>query len=256
MLNFRHVGNWPPGSVLVRRTSATRPVIRTVEGLIDGAWSQALARPGVHLFDGPMCRLESSSASARRLRLNLSRTTYKAFLGTNLSHPELADRYGPAVLANPVGVSALLETADGFVLLGRRNAAVAYYPERVHPFAGALEPADGDDVFAAVRRELAEELSLGAAEVPGLSCAGLVEDRALRQPELVFLARCALARHDVEARLDRVEHRGVRAVPATPGDVAAALSETLLTPVAVASLLLWGRARFGREWFDAGRRHI
>jgi 8-oxo-dGTP pyrophosphatase MutT (NUDIX family) len=255
MVNFRHTGNWPPGAVVVRQSPNLRPLIRQVEELVDAAWTRALAHPGVQLFDGPMCRLESSSASTQRLHLNLSRTSYKTFLGTNLSHPELADRYGPPVLANPVGVSALLETVDGFLLLGRRNAAVAYYPERVHPFAGALEPRDADDVFAAVRRELAEELSLAAQQVPELACAGLVEDRALRQPELIFLARTTLARPDIESKLDRAEHRGTFAIEATPDAVERAITDPSLTPVAVASLLLWGRgkARFGDAWF---RRYV
>ena len=90
--------------------------------LIDRAWQTASARPGVKLFDGPMCRLESWSALAGgALQLTLSRTSYKLFMGTNMCHPELADRFGPQVLANPVGVSPALETADGFLMLGRRN---------------------------------------------------------------------------------------------------------------------------------------
>src|SRR5204862_549264 len=177
--------------------------------------------------------------------LLLSRTSYKVFLGTNLTHPDLGDRYGPAVLANPVGVSAALETADDLLLLGRRNAAVAYYPERVHPFAGALEPRDGDDVFAAVRRELAEELSLSTADVPGLTCAGLVEDRALRQPELIFLARSRLTRREIESNLDRAEHRGTIALETSPDAIESAATDPALTPVAVAAPLLSGTARFG-----------
>ena len=77
---------------------------------------------------------------ADRLALTLSNTTYKHFLGTNLTHPELADRYGREILANPVGVSPALLTADNFLMMGRRNASVAYYPNRIHPFAGALDP--------------------------------------------------------------------------------------------------------------------
>src|SRR5215213_5659168 len=197
MLTFLQTGDWSPGDVAVEWVAPGRRVVPEVEAIIDRTWAEALARPGAHLFDGPMLRLERwTVAPDGRLRLALSPTRYKPFFGTNMSHPELADRYGPAVLANPVGVSAALETADGFLLLGRRNAAVAYYPERVHPFAGALEPADGDDVFAA-----------------------LVEDRALRQPELIFLARGTLTRRDVESNLDRAEHRGTFAVETSPAAV-------------------------------------
>ena len=252
MFTVRHVGDWPEGAIETRWAHASRPTVPEVEAAIDEAWASALARPGLHLFDGPMCRLESSSvAPDGRLRLVLSTTSYKTFLGTNLTRPDFARQHGPQILANPVGVSALLETADAFLLLGRRSDAVAYYPGRVHPFAGALEPRDGADVFAAVRRELREELSLEPGDAGGLHCVGLVEDDALRQPELVFLARCRLARAQVEARLDPAEHRGVYAVPATREAVEAALPDPALTPVAAASLLLWGRLRIddGEHWF-------
>src|SRR5207248_1244381 len=98
-----------------------------VERVIDWTWARVAARPGVNLFDGPMCRLESWRAAPDRLELVLSGTSYKPFLGTNLYHPDLADRYGREVLANPVGVSPALQTADGWLMMGRRNTSVAYY---------------------------------------------------------------------------------------------------------------------------------
>jgi len=253
MLTFRHIGDWGPGEVEAAWVESTRVVLPEVERLIERAWSDATARPGVHLFDGPMCRLESSSVSpppeGQRLRLALSPTSYKGFLGTNLTHPELADRYGAEVLANPVGVSPALETSDGLLLMGRRSASVAYHPNRVHPFAGALEPGDAGDAFAAVRRELHEELALEDADVTDLRCAGLVEDATLRQPELIFRARCALTRAQVEARVDQIEHRGIWPVQTTRRGIESVLGESELTPVAVATLLLWGGARFGDAWF-------
>ena len=254
MITFRHTGDWGPGDIEVVVTDVRPPRIPEVESLVEREWADATRSPNVQLFDGPMTRLEGSAAGpGGGLRLVLSRTSYKYFFGTNLTRPDLADRYGPGVLANPVGLSAALETVNGFLLLGRRTDTVAYYPGRIHPFAGALEPGDGPDVFAAVLRELREELSLEPHDVDHLRCAGLVEDDSLRQPELIFLARCRLSRRRVEEKLDPVEHNGVYPVPATPGGVAGATSDPALTPVAVASLLLWGRARFGEDWFAAAR---
>ena len=253
MLTFRHTGDWGPGDVDAAWVESTRPAVPEVEALIERAWSDAMARPGVHLFDGPMCRLERASVSpqpqGRRLRLLLSPTSYKVFLGTNLTHPELAERYGPSILANPVGVSPALDTSDGFLLLGRRSGSVAYHPNRIHPFAGALEPADAGDVFAAVRRELREELSLEDADLTELRCTGLVEDAALRQPELIFRAHSRLTRARVEASVDRVEHRGIWSPEASRQGIESILGDPELTPIAVATLLLWGRARFGEDWF-------
>src|SRR5690349_12363656 len=139
MLLFHAPGDWPRTQVLAHSIPSTRLILPAVDKIIDQTWQQISSRPGVHLFDGPMSRLERWTATPDRLELFLSTTSYKPFLGTNLYHPDLADTYGRDVLANPVGVSPALETADGFLLFGRRNASVAYYPNRIHPFAGALE---------------------------------------------------------------------------------------------------------------------
>jgi 8-oxo-dGTP pyrophosphatase MutT (NUDIX family) len=253
MLTIHAIGHWPEGAVRATWTDTSRPLLPDVEAAIERAWAAKSAEPGVLLFDGPMCRLERWSATPEQLDLSLATTSYKAFVGTNMAHPELADRHGPAALANPLGLSVLIESSDGLLLLGRRSAAVAYYPGRVHPFAGAMEPADGTDVFAAARREMAEELGLAREAVGDLACVGMIEDRALRQPELVFHARPAGTARELLARLSRVEHRGTCAVTVDPPAVDRALADPALTPVAVGSLLLWGRAAFGDAWFAAAR---
>jgi hypothetical protein len=259
VLRFHHVGDWDSSQVSTAWGPSSLDLPDEAKALIDRAWAAAAGSKDKKLFDGPMCRLESWSVRGDRMDLTFSRTSYKVFWGTNLCHPELGDRYGRRALANPVGVSPALETADGFLLLGRRNASVAYYPSRLHPFAGALEPGDvsGDggasapDLFAAVRRELGEELSLGDADVPLVRCTGIVEDLALRQPELIFRVRSRLTRREIESRLDRAEHHDSVAVPGTREGVEAVVRDPLLTPVGIASMLLWGRRAFGVTWFEA-----
>ena len=249
MLTFHATGDWAPGQVAVRWVESGRRILPEIESLIENAWQTALSRPGVRLFDGPMCRMEKWEASPELLSLELSVTSYKPFMGTNLAHPELAEHFGRDVMANPVGVSPALHTADDFLLLGRRNATLAYYPNRTHPFAGALEPRDQGDLFAAVRRELAEELSLRDSEIAEIRCTGIAEDRALRQPELLFRVRTTLTRKQVEAQVHADEHGGSVAIPANRQAVAHAVRDPALTPVSVASLLLWGKITFGENWF-------
>jgi hypothetical protein len=140
MLIFHLTRDWRAGQIQTSWTASTRAVVPEVETLIDRTWSDAVAQPGIHLFDGPMCRLESWNAPSDKLHLVLSRTSYKAFFGTNMRNPQLADAHGRAVLANPVGVSPALLSSDNHLMLGRRNALVAYYPHKLHPFAGAIEP--------------------------------------------------------------------------------------------------------------------
>jgi 8-oxo-dGTP pyrophosphatase MutT (NUDIX family) len=249
----RAVGEWFPGQVRVRwDPTGGRAVVPAVERLIDAAWAAAAARPGVQLFDGPMCRMEAWDAAADgTLHLALSPTSYRPFLGTNMTHPELADdpRYGPRVMANPVGLSSALVTSDGWLLLGRRNARVAYYPSRVHPFAGCLEPGDPIDVFAEARRELREEVGFADADVAEIRLAGIAEDVSLRQPELIFRVRTPRTRAAVEAGLLDDEHHAVCATPLREREMADLLRDPALTPVAVGAVLLTGRAAFGEAWF-------
>jgi hypothetical protein len=140
------------------------------------------------------------------------------------------------VLANPLGLSAVLQSSDGFLLMGRRNARVAYYPNRVHPFAGS---ATESDVFAGIRRELHEELALEENDIAGVRCVGLAEDASIRQPELIFAVQSSLTRDRIESRLDATEHSALVAVEATSTAVNAVMKDPDLTPIAQASIALW-----------------
>ena len=249
MIRFLCQGNWSPYQLSLSWVPSTRKVIAEVEAAIDRAWKAALESPGVNLFDGPMCRLESWEQTGDQLRLTLSKSTYKIFLGTNMAHPEFARKFGPEVMANPVGLSPALLTADGYLLLGRRNSSVAYYPDRTHPFSGCLEPKDAD-LFSAVARELQEEISLGSKDITDIRCIGIAEDLNLVQPEFIFAVKTCRTQAEVTARLDEIEHRSVHAIPATVKATTAALKDAQLTPIAIASLLLWGRIEFGQSWFE------
>ncbi len=145
-----------------------------------------------------------------------------------------------------------LETADGYLMLGRRNATVAYHPNLLHPFAGALEPAEADDVFKAIRRELHEELHFTTSDIESIHLIGMVEDTKLHQPEPIFQVRSTRTRDEIAKLVATDEHHESWSVKATRDDLQSALHDvSSFTPVAIASLLLWGKLRFGCEWFDA-----
>ncbi len=254
-VNLHAIGHWQPADVVSRWSDSSQTLPAELQDEIDRAWNTAIAAGRWKLFDGPMCRLDRFSA-AERLELELSRTSYKVFWGTNLHGKNVKERFGGEALANPLGLSCALQSADGFLLLGRRSATVAYYPSRVHPFAGALEPGDCVDVFSEIRRELAEELSLGGGDVAEIWCAGIVEDISISQPELVFAARTGLRRDELMAQLDKDEHEAIYAIQPEPSSVELALRDGAMTPVALGTILLWGRAHFGAGWFDAARQAV
>ncbi|MCS7033592.1 MAG: NUDIX hydrolase [Phycisphaerae bacterium] len=276
MLRFHATGFWLEGQVELAWQPSTFSSSSEVEAAIDTAWREAKSRLGGRLFDGPMCRLErwettgdgpavagvAEGASSSQLRLFLSLTSYRIFLGTNMTHPELPDESR----ANPLGVSTLLITADGFVMLGRRSGNVAYYPHRLHPFAGSLEPpaevrggstdataapaAEENpqptpetcgmpvpDLFENARRELREELGLAANQITQMACLGLVEDLRLRHPEAILLARTVLSRRQIESSLRGHEHEGAWSCPVEDAGKPP-IDPGQFTPVAQAALHL------------------
>ena len=246
MFSVLCLGDWPIGRVQTDWTASTRRLLPEVESAIELVWQRAKAVPGTLLFDGPMCRMEQWDAHPDRLHLKISPCGYKTFFGTNMTNPQ----FSPDVLANPVGLSTALCSSDGSLLLGRRNQNLAYYPGRIHPFAATLEPHDAD-VFAAIRRELHEELSLTPTDLSDMRCLGIVADDRLKQPELVFSIDSNLTRSAIVSRLDTTEHRSAYEIPATAAGIESALATDAdqLTPAAVASLLLWGRHRLGVDWY-------
>jgi 8-oxo-dGTP pyrophosphatase MutT (NUDIX family) len=226
-----------------------------LESQITRAWDEALRQRGVHLFDGPLCRLENATVDARGLHLRMSPTSYRVFMATNGRHPQWADDYGPQVMANPVGTSVALRSADGMLMFGRRSQRVALYPGFAHPFGGTMEPTiDGTplDVLGEMRRELEEEAGITRTDLTDLRVIALIEDRHLRQPELVYAARSTLTSDEIAARLDAQEHTACWLLPDEQGAIEAVLSGAEpITPVLAGTLLAWGWRCFGDAWLDA-----
>ena len=261
-MSFRvlEIGQWRQGEVVVEWSASSLSIGADVEQHIERSWCEAQRRLGDRLFDGPMCRLEHASRSGNTLRLAVSKTSYRTFLGTSLTGdaPRFAAEHGLNALARPIGVSAAVITSDSRLILGRRNASVAYYPNRLHPFAGSLEPRERVDVFDEVRRELDEELRLPASALGQIVCTGIAEDQVLMHPELIFTARSTESLDHLARSMRDDEHHDIWSVQANDVAIANAVADSSLpfTPIARATMLLHGRAEFGREWYDAQMRSI
>lgn len=231
-IGFLLRGLWTEDRVHTRSVPSTRETVPAVERAIDEAWVATNKRPGVQLFDGPVCRLERFAVEADgSLRVDVSKTSYRVNIGTNFVNPHLADEHGPEVMANPLGVSAGLISADNFLIFGRRNGSVAYYPHRLHPFAGSLEVRDAINLFDDCRRELREEISLQAGEVASIELIGIVEDRKLRHPESIFRVRSTLTRDEIQAKVDPVEHAASEAWHCDVDTLTKMLRRADVTPV-------------------------
>lgn len=249
------LGSWPAARLRSSWVPSSHRLTPSLQEAVDDAWVDALAVPGVHLFNGAQCRLERFTTDDRGLHLELSRTSYKDYLGTNARHPEWADSHGPGILANPVGTSVALRSRDGHLVFGRRGDAVALYPRHVHPFGGTMEPPEPGravDLIGEIARELAEEIGIAPGDLEDLRAIALTEDMTMRQPELVYAARSTLGCDAIVARLDLHEHTACWTLPDRRESIEGVLRGTMpVTPVLRGTLLAWGAERFGRAWLEA-----
>jgi hypothetical protein len=192
---------------------------------------------GSELFDGPLVRLVSWSKKRGRLRLRLQPTTYREYIGTNLRAPSLP----PEKRADPLGNSALVRTADGKIVLGRRSGKVFRYAGRIHCIGGHIEPQNNVeggrlDTFAAIIDEVTEELNVEREQVADVVCCGLVRDAVNRQPEQLFTVQVDV--RAAELRPQGPEHTELISLVDTPVEINKFLADCgeMIAPVARACL--------------------
>jgi len=263
------VGAFAPDRVAVRWADQPRASNDHVERIVEKTWREQTRRAaegGQRLFDGPLCRLVHFHEQDHALTLALGPVSFREFLGTNATHAYLRYVHGPEVLADPVGVSANLATADGFLLLGRRSRRVLRYAGRIHPVGGMVEPGPADppapDVFASICDEIAQETGLAGEALAGKTLLGLVRDKHTVQPELIFdvaveadvadILRVSVSADDAEEHAEWIPLRNHPATAVT--FIEQHFSE--LTPVALAALLLHGLRHWGTGWFAAARGYL
>ena len=262
------VGAFARDAVSVRWSDQRRTCNDELGRLIDQSWELALwqaRKAGQNIFDGPMCRLISYAVSDGRLDMTLGPVSYKEFVGTNQTQAYVRYLHGPEVLADPLGVSAAIISADGFLLLGRRSTRVMQYPERLHPIAGSVEPDPSGappDPFQSMLDEFTEETGIAPDSVSEIALLGLIRDKNTVQPELIFDLKldvdAAAVRQGALGAVDAAEHTDIVPVRDHPAAVVTFLQANFsqLTPVGLATLLLHGLQSWGTGWFAAARGYL
>ncbi len=265
-------GKFRRGDLDVRASDSRRRSCEKIDQSIDKAWAdqcRRAQRDGVHLYNGRLCRLVECVEKDARLCLTLGEVSFREFVGTNLLNPRLRHLHGQDVLADPLGVSAAVATADGRLLLGRRSKSVFFHADRIHPIGGMVEMGEGGadaalpSPFRTMRGELYQELGIQGDDVSDpLWCIGLVRDKAIWQPELIFDVRLKLNLRELriahEAASDAGEHTELVFLSDDSGAVVSFLQDRdpELTPVAKATLLLHGLRAWGTGWFMATRGYL
>lgn len=263
------VGYFEREQVITDWNPQRRPTTPAIEAAIARIWETEAAlalTDGSTLYNGTVGRLVSAELVENSLKLTLGVTSYRDFLGTNAHNLTFVLRQNPDALANPLGVSTLVITQDGYLMLGRRSSNVHLHQGFLQPFGGLLETADrmdpaGYDPFASARRELEEELTVKRDEIERMVIVGLVRDRSLYQPELLFEAQVALTRDEILSRFSSTlsggEHEAMESVPDEPQAMLPFLDASEpVTPVGQAILLLHGWHRWGKPWYEEAHLNL
>ena len=262
------VGQYSQQDLHVQWDAAAYMPDEAIRQEIDKAWdhhSATAQHRGVKLYNGPLCRLIDFQADNHRLNLVMGPTCFKDFLGTNLTRATLRYLHGSDVLANPVGVSAAVVTSDNFILLGRRSQKVVYHGGRIHSIGGMVEPdanAQAPNPFDAIIQEITSELCVSASDIATIVCMGMVREKPIVQPELVFdvaLGLDAQTLRQIAAKaIDADEHDELILVLDYPSSVITFVQKNLdaITPVCLSALLLHGLRKWGTGWFASARGYL
>jgi 8-oxo-dGTP pyrophosphatase MutT (NUDIX family) len=107
-----------------------------------------------------------------------------------------------------------------------------------------------------MERELHEEIGIDPRDITGFVCLGLIHDRSIHQPELIFDVTVRQSSDELAGMCDE-EHTGVLACGDSAGTIVPFLREARpVAPVAIGALLLHGRSRFGEQWYEDALRAL
>ncbi len=262
-------GSFAPEKIKIKWSDQKRPSHKDVEKVIEQTWAQQQRRAeeeNINLYNGQLCRLDFCSVEEDNLTLNLGHTDYREFVGTNLSQAQIRYTYGEESLANALGVSASVVTSDGFIVLGRRSNRIFFNAGKIDAIGGMVEHALSDttkiDLYLIMLSELSEELDIGSAMVTEGICLGLIRDRQILQPELIFDLKvnaeiAKILKFAAEAK-DSHEHTEIIPVRNDRDAVVNYIDQNHdeMTSVAIATLLLHGMNSWGSGWFATARGYL
>jgi hypothetical protein len=261
-------GPFAPEDVVISVEESARPTTPRLESLIAEEWERQTAlasRDGRRLFNGSLLRYVRhenviDEFGQKRLRLRVGPTCYRDFVGTNLFNHHRLGEFTGEQFANPIGTTATIVTADGYLCYGRRSSSVAYHGGHVHTLGGALEAGDlaanqqTVDALAAVLRELREEVGFESEDLVQAYCTGMIRDKEIRQPEMLFDVYTGLSTAELNRRWLRAEakdeHVALVTCPDRPGAISPFIRQCgAIAPVAVGAMFLHGRRLWGKEWY-------
>lgn len=153
--------------ILFHYDKKKRNIPEEVKRIITSEWRKKDAKIG-NVYAGSknsirLFRYEGHEVKKNDINIFLGETDYRETYGTNIKHPELADKYGEKTLSNALAVCGIIVTSDNNILLFRRSENVLEKPSYWHTIGGHLEMnkravLDGPNIYKSLEQELYQEV--------------------------------------------------------------------------------------------------
>lgn len=220
-------GCWTPAQIQIAYHPTEYTFPADFAHRVETYWQELIAEGKRYLFNGALCRLEKFDADNENLQLSFSRTCYRDLLFSNVNTAELIAALGENGPVQALGVSAVIETSDGFLPIIRRSMHVGEGPGALDIIGGHIHPdehfRDGaPNVFMAIKDEIHTELGVPLDLLNDCVCIGLTGSFHQRKPELAFFVRLPLTMLEIQQLAQQApegeeysELLAIRADPAT-----------------------------------------
>ena len=186
--------------IIINWAPEERALPSALASAIERHWNQEVvtASNAASIFNGELCRLSHWKVEGSALTLGLGITDYKELLHSNRYAQRISREFDSQYLSRALGVSAVVTSRDGYVILIERSDAVGECPGMWDVLGGHIHPeehqvAGTPDPFLSIQHELFEEAKLRLTDLDSLICIGLIETRKTRKPELIFDVQCHLS---------------------------------------------------------------
>ncbi len=161
-----------------------------------------------------------------------------------------------------IGVSSVITTADGYILIGQRGRNCDINPHMWYTVGGGIDPEDADgeniNLTKTLERELKEELDGISWNLFDQRCIGISYDRQFPHPEFHFASKTELTSVKIlelyqNGLLLSDEFENLSFIEATPDVLRNALFDRDRYPLCgpgLAAMLLFGGMMFGSTWLE------
>lgn len=229
-----------------------RPNTRVIHPEVNRAINEAWARKTTQLKGAmtgtddshPLYRYESHVVTRSEVIVYLGGTDYRETYGTNVSNPDLAQRFGVDSLGNGLAVCGLILGSDDTFLMLRRSQKVHDKPGWWHTVGGHFERSKMScqhvpDIEKALEHEVKEELPGLETTIESFMPVCLVQSVDSYKPEICYILKTGIQLTRVGRLELSFEHTDYIVLPCTLSAITEFLNENWEEVVASTKALLY-----------------